>query len=104
MDVHKYVRKVNIKHYLLSNPIKGNRVTIDYVLHSNFSNTSLFNPPGGLAPSLKVFQDVVLRDLDTIKIQNTQMQKDLEQGLDKLCTNKELVIQPADKGGGELSY
>lgn len=54
MDIHKYVRKVNIKRYLLSNPFKGNRATVDGVRHSNVWNASLFNPPGGLALSVCV--------------------------------------------------
>lgn len=68
-------------------------------LHSGLSNASLFNPPGALAPSLKVFRDVVLRDLDQMHIKNVRTIKDLEAGLDSLC-NRDLVIRPAGKGGG----
>lgn len=50
--------------------------------------------------SLRVFRDVVLRDLESIKITNRRMSKNLEEGLDSLCNNKDLVIRPADKGGG----
>lgn len=35
-----------------------------------------------------------------MKIQNIRIKTDLEIGIDSLCTNKELVIWPADKGGG----
>ena len=69
-------------------------------VHSGLSNASLFNPPGGLAPSLKTFRDVLLRDLEMIEIKKAKLNKTLQEGLDSLCTNKELVIRPADKGGG----
>lgn len=100
MDVHKYVRKLNIKRYMLSNPIVDRSTTNSEFHHSNLSNASLFNPPGALAPSLRVFRDVVLRDLELIKTKKIKMQRDLEAGLDSLCANKSLVIRPADKEGG----
>lgn len=53
-----------------------------------------------MAPSLKLFRVVVLCYLETVTISNTNMANNLEKGLDSLCTNKELVIRPADKGGG----
>ena len=100
MDVHKYVRKVNIKRYFASIPGNtGTRVQQEYH-HSGLSNASTFNPSGVMAPSLRVFRDVVLRDLDKIKISKFKMNKNLEEGLETLCKNKELVIRPADKGGG----
>ncbi|XP_077346362.1 uncharacterized protein LOC143989996 [Lithobates pipiens] len=55
---------------------------------------------GPIPPNIRVFRDVVLRDLDSLKVRKVRMQRDLEAGLDSLCTNKSLVIRPADKGGG----
>lgn len=98
MDVHKFVQKLNIKRYMLTNPIRENNMVRMKFQHSSLSNASLFNPPGALAPSIRVFRDV-LRDLEQIKVRKVKMQKDLEEGLDSLCKNKSLVIRPADKGG-----
>lgn len=68
--------------------------------HTNLANATLFNPPGSLAPSIRVFCDVVLKDLEGIKVSKVRMQKDLENGLESLCSNKSLIIRPADKGEG----
>lgn len=66
MDIHNYIRKLNIKRYLLSNPIKDPQILREDVRHSGLSNASLFNPPGSLAPSLGVFRELVVKDLETL--------------------------------------
>lgn len=100
MDIHKYTRRLNIKRYLLTNPINTLNNNHTNVKHSGLANASLFNPPGGLPASIKVFRDLLLRDLESIKSKNIKMSKDLESGLDQLCKRKDLVVRPADKGGG----
>ena len=99
MDIHKFVRKLNIKRYMATNTFY-NQVDSGIYTHSGLSNASLFNPPGNLAPSLKVFRDVLLRDLDLMEIKKARLNKAMQEGLDQLCTNKELVVRPVDKGGG----
>lgn len=84
----------------MSNPIKTGRIGQSDVQHSNLANASLFNPPGRLTPSVRVFRDVLLRDLEKIKIKKTKLNKSLQTGLDQLCKEKEIIIRPADKGGG----
>lgn len=101
MDVHKFTRKLHIKRYMLSNPMNGvGNVMRGEYQHSNLSNASLFNPPGPVAPAIRVFRDVVLRDLEQIRVKKANLHKDLQVGLESLCHNKSLVIRPADKGGG----
>lgn len=70
------------------------------VQHFNLANASLFNPPGRLTPSVQVFRDVLLRDLGNIRLKKTHLTKSLQSGLDQLCENKEIIIHPADEGGG----
>lgn len=43
---------------------------------------------------------MVLRDLYNLKLKQAKIKKDLEKGIESLCANKELVIRPANKGGG----
>ncbi|XP_077341766.1 suppressor of cytokine signaling 5 isoform X1 [Lithobates pipiens] len=100
MDIHKFVRRLNIKRYMLGNPIQENNRSSPVFQHSGLANASLFNPPGTLAPSIKVFRDLVLKDLDGMIIKKCKLRGDLQKGLDSLCNNKSLVIRPADKGGG----
>lgn len=100
MDIHKFIRRLNIKRYMASSPIQDKRILPTNFQHSGLANASQFNPPGTLAPSLKVFSDVVLRDLDQLPAKKVKTDRDVVAGLNSLCENKGLVIRPADKGGG----
>lgn len=86
MYINKYTSKLNVKIYLLTNLFKNNRINPMDIQNANLSNTSLFNPQGGLAPLIGVFRDVLLRDLDNIRVQKFKMEKELEAGLDQLQT------------------
>ena len=103
MDIHKFVRKIHIKRYM-AGITPSHRLLTNGFVHSGLSNSSLFNPPGGMAPSLKTFRDVLLRDLEGMEIKKAKLSKNLQEGLDSLCKNKDLVIRPADKGGVSLSW
>lgn len=47
IDIQKYVRKLNIQRYFLSNPTRPSLPeSASSVVHSGFSNHSLFNPSG----------------------------------------------------------
>lgn len=52
-----------------------------------------------MAPSVRVFKYVVLRDLDKVKIVNARFKPNLELVLQQLCDHKDLVIRLADKEG-----
>lgn len=60
-------------------------------------NASLFNPPGKPAPSITVFKELVLCDLQQIKFKR-ECQKDINEGIASLCERKNVIIRPADKG------
>ena len=84
MDTYKSIRKLNIKRYMLSNPIAQTQPIATDFRHTGLSNASLYNPPGGTAPSIKVFRDIVLRDLDRLPIKKTQSNHTLKAGLDSV--------------------
>lgn len=75
MDVHKFVRKLSIKRYMSNRTIRSNNSVSTNILHSGLS-ASLFNPPGVLAPTLRVFRDVVLRDLEALEKKKSKKFKD----------------------------
>lgn len=101
MDVHKYIRKVNIQRYLISNPVRTDfPAATSGTVHSSLSNPSLFSPPVPIAPAVKIFRDLVLRDLAKLPLKRTHHSPLLKGGLESLCARKDLVVRPADKGGG----
>lgn len=101
--MHKYVRKLNVQRYILSNPSRPSTVEItSHTVHSGLANPSLFNPPCSTAPSIKVFRDLVLKDLDKLPSKKVYSDPNLKIGLKSLCERKNLIIRPADKGGGGI--
>lgn len=73
---------------MTNNPISNNTVGVGEVVHSGLCN----------APALRVFRDVMLKDLDLLEVKKARLSKTLQEGLDSLCKNKDIVIMPAAKG------
>lgn len=101
IDVHKFIRKINIQWYLASNPCERfDRAATSGTVHLGLSNPSLFNPPVPVAPAVSIFKDLVLSDLAQLPIKKTYSHPLFQAGLKLLSENKDIVIGPADKGGG----
>lgn len=64
------------------------------------SNPSLFNPPVPVAPAITIFKDLFLNDLAKLPPKTVYRYPLPKVGLQSLCDRKDLVIRPADKGGG----
>lgn len=69
-------------------------------VHSGLANPSLFNPPVPAAPAVNIFRDLVLKDLPDLPIKKCQNFSMNKKGLKSLCGRKDLIVRPADKGGG----
>lgn len=103
IDVQKYVRKLNIKRYFLTIPRGTNAVHRDKSSGTSLRNASIFNPPGKSAPSIGAFKDLVLQDLQEVAFKNRKKQQSIvTEGIKSLCDRKNLIIRPADKGGGTM--
>ena len=105
VDVRKFVRKLNIKKYMLNQPVRNqaNKVSRNtdevIVQHSNLRNKSLFNPQVPDNHHIEVFSKMVLKDLDNLKVKRIPDPINIHKGIKELEKNKEIIIRPADKGG-----
>lgn len=101
VDVQKYIRKLSIKRHFLSKAADRNFISYhdtSYV-HTNLRNASTFNPPLANNNKVNLFRDLVLKELEEKKLPPRQYMDGME-GVKTLCENKNLIIRPADKGGG----
>lgn len=101
IDIHKYIRKLSVKRHYLSKAGERNFISYQPNAHTStgLRNASMFNPPLASNSKVGIFRDLVLQELEAKKIW-CQPQGDLLRGVRSLCDNKDLVIRPADKGGG----
>lgn len=67
---------------------------------SGLKNRSLFNPPHPANHQVEVFKQLVLKDLDRITPKKTLNPKRIMEGIKALENRKDVIIRPADKGGG----
>lgn len=75
-------------------------ITVPEGTHSNLRNKSTFNPLNADNKYLEVFKNVVFNDLDKMKIRKVVDPHFIRQGMESLEKRKEIIIRPADKGGG----
>lgn len=89
LDIQKYTRKLKIKRYFLSNPIMKNYTQKggSNLGGTGLRNASLFSPPGKPAPSVTVFKELVLQDLQRVNFKRERL-KNHEEGIASLCKRK----------------
>ena len=101
VNVQKYTRSLNMKKYFLSNPIERNSSGITPG-HSNLRNRSTFNPQYTDTRHLDVFRNMVCKDLESLNIKRVKDSQCIKRGILSLEKRNDIVIRPADKGGGLL--
>lgn len=103
IGIQNYVRKINIKKYILSNPpttgMKIPRI-VSEMEQSTLRKNSLYNPQVSDNHHIEVFKKLVLQDLDTLKLKKVSDPIHINIGIQTLTKRKDIVIWPADKGGG----
>lgn len=63
---------------------------------------NLFNPPNTDNKYIEVFRNMVITDLDSLKVKKVWDPVYIKKGIQALEEKKEILIRPADKGGGIL--
>lgn len=98
MDLHTFIRKINIKKHF-ANKIDNVQPTDPLYAHSGLKNKSTFNPKHSNNQCLDVFKMMVEQDIVAIIIHPMRGNKQIKQGLNDLEKKKNIVIRLADKEG-----
>ena len=101
VDVEKYVRKLNIKkHFSQHNSITPHLEITEYQ-HTNLKNNSTFNPKKGTHHHVEVFENMVQEEIKDLEVKGHNNTNSLiREGIKQLESNRDIVVRPADKGGG----
>ena len=69
-------------------------------MHSSLKNQSVFNPQKGTNHHIEVFRKMVQDDIRELPIPQNGSSAKFKQGIKSIEQNKQIVVRPADKGGG----
>lgn len=91
-----------MKKYFLTNSGNEYKIKPKEVLgvDSGLRNKSLFNPPQQANHQVEVFKQLVLRDLEDLPVKKSLNPKYIREVIKALEARKDVIICPADKGGG----
>lgn len=106
IDTHKFIRTMNIKKHFLSHPVEASvkaKVPLNRI-DSGLKNKSIFNPQNPGNHFIEVFKSLVLNDIDKLPSRKGVNPHYIREGIISLEKKKDLIIRPADKGGGEWFY
>lgn len=100
ISIQKYIRKLNIKKYLIEKPINASTTQSNSVVHSNLRNRSTYNPKPKDNTHIEVFKNLVTEEIKHLTVKKREEPRIIKTGIQKLIKRKDLVIRPSDKGGG----
>lgn len=97
VGVQKFIRKLNIKKYYALNPVEKMVINNKF---TNLRNNSVFNPHVANNKYVDLFKKLVTTELEQLPIKRAYEHRDFKKGLSALEKRDDIVIRPADKGGG----
>uniref|UniRef100_A0A8C5MP67 Reverse transcriptase domain-containing protein n=1 Tax=Leptobrachium leishanense TaxID=445787 RepID=A0A8C5MP67_9ANUR len=103
IDLQRFKRKLSLKKYFLKQPAeRGILQNCTSMVHTNLKNKSKFFPRHMISDEIKVFEKLVMGDIERMstKINHHNLTKEENLALKNLQKDPSIVIKPADKGGG----
>lgn len=102
IDTHKFVRTLNMKKYFLSHPVNITNRIFDTLnrIDSGLKNKSIFNPQNSNNHFIEVFKNMVLKDIEELAPKKRVNPDYIKEGIKSLEDKKNIIVRPADKGGG----
>uniref|UniRef100_A0A8C5WJC8 Reverse transcriptase domain-containing protein n=1 Tax=Leptobrachium leishanense TaxID=445787 RepID=A0A8C5WJC8_9ANUR len=101
IDIQKFKKNLCLKKYFSKNPIERN-ATMHLYTHTNLKEKSTFFPKSMISSEITTFEQMILSDLE--KMEHKKSKDNLTQqerkALRELTQDDDIVIKPADKGGG----
>ena len=95
------MRKLNIKKHFSKQTTYEPQTENTGFQHSGLRNSSVFNPQKGTHHHVEVFKSMVQGKIQDLEIKRTtHSNKLVMEGIKALEQNKNIVVRPADKGGG----
>lgn len=91
------------KHFIEKGEITKQQISTEHT-HSQLKNRSTFNPKSNSNQYIEVFKKMVEKEIKNIKQKQTNRMDRVWQGIKKQEKRKDIVVRPADKGGGSCCY
>lgn len=66
IDIHKFIRKINMKKYFLNKNSQPTTINSSIALDSGLRNKSLFNPLNKANHQVETFKSLVIGDLELV--------------------------------------
>lgn len=93
-------RKLNIKKHFANQIANIVEKPPDPDIHSGLKNQSVFNPQKGSNHHIEVFRKMVQDEIRKLPTPPKSASAKFKQGIKSIEKNKQIVVRPADKGGG----
>uniref|UniRef100_A0A8C5PLH9 Uncharacterized protein n=1 Tax=Leptobrachium leishanense TaxID=445787 RepID=A0A8C5PLH9_9ANUR len=103
IDLQRFKRKLSLKKYFLKQPVEREVVqNCTPNVHTTLKNRSKFYPRHMVSDEIKMFEGLVMKDIEKLstKLDKQNLTKEERMALKDLQKDPNIIIKPADKGGG----
>uniref|UniRef100_A0A8C5QHV8 Uncharacterized protein n=1 Tax=Leptobrachium leishanense TaxID=445787 RepID=A0A8C5QHV8_9ANUR len=106
VDLQKFKRKLCLKRFFAKTPIERAIIYDNKYVHTSLKEKSRFYPRHMISKEIDTFDQMVQRDIRKLEKKRrytnrpSNLTKEENEGLKQLSKDTNLIIKPADKGGG----